>query len=394
MDQIESVNEEQVVTSEMPDFSNMPDEEFAALEPSFLDQDFGDGTQEGAIAGSEQETGDEEDSEATDSLASDDGLDDDDEDAGEGALSDSAGESAASEEEGNGQEAEGEEGAPEESGEEVDYKAAYEKLLAPFKANGKELRVGSVDEAVQLMQMGANYNKKMASLKPHLKMLKLMEKNGLLNEEKINFLIDVEKKNPEAVKKLVQDSGIDPLEINLEEVSEYKPELRTVDDRELELDAVLDEIKDTPTYRDTLNVVTSKWDGPSKQIVAQEPQLLKVINDHMASGVYQVISEKVESERMFGRLNGLSDLEAYRQVGDALHAQGGFDHLFQHQEQNQVPPKREPTPTKKVDDGQRNGKKRAASSTRQAPQSTAQPDYNPLALSDEEFERLVNERLM
>jgi len=392
MDQIESVNEEQVVTSEMPDFSNMPDEEFAALEPSFLDQDFGDGTQEGAIAGSEQETGDEEDSEATDSLASDDGLDDDDEDAGEGALSDPAGDTeAGTAEEGDA----GEEGPAEESGEAVDYKAEYEKLLAPFKANGKELRVGSVDEAVQLMQMGANYNKKMAALKPNLKLLKVLEKNQLLDESKISYAIDLMQKKPEAIKQLLKESGMDPLDINLEEGSEYKPELRTVDDRELELDSVLDEIKDTPTYRETLNVVTSKWDGPSKQIVAQEPQLLKVINDHMASGVYQLISQEVESERMFGRLNGLSDLEAYRQVGDAIHARGGFDHLASKQSQNQsVAPAPETTPPKKVDSRQLNEKKRAASSTRQAPQSTAAPDYNPLAMTDEEFERLVNERLM
>ena len=46
MDDFESANEEQVVTSEAPDFGNMSDEDFAAMEPSFLDQDFGDGTQE------------------------------------------------------------------------------------------------------------------------------------------------------------------------------------------------------------------------------------------------------------------------------------------------------------------------------------------------------------
>ena len=38
------------------------------------------------------------------------------------------------------------------------------KLFAPFKANGKDIKVDSVEEAIALMQMGANYSKKMAGL--------------------------------------------------------------------------------------------------------------------------------------------------------------------------------------------------------------------------------------
>ena len=91
---------------------------------------------------------------------------------------------------------------------EPDYKAEYLRLLAPFKANGKEIAVSTVDDAISLMQMGANYNKKMAGLKPSLKMLKLLENSGLLSEEKISYLIDLEKKNPAAINKLIKDSGI------------------------------------------------------------------------------------------------------------------------------------------------------------------------------------------
>ena len=43
----------------------------------------------------------------------------------------------------------------------VDYKALYEQVTAPFKANGKTISIQSVEEATQLMQMGANYTKKM-----------------------------------------------------------------------------------------------------------------------------------------------------------------------------------------------------------------------------------------
>lgn len=275
----------------------------------------------------------------------------------------------------------------------VDYEAEYKRLLAPFKANGREIQVKSVDDAVALMQMGANYNKRMAALKPNLKMLKLLENNGLLSEEKISYLIDLEKKNPAAINKLVKDSGLDPMDLDADKAGEYKPKIHSVDDQEIDLDTVLDEIQDSPTYTQTLEIVSKKWDGASKRTIARTPQLLKVINDHVANGIYDLINQEVERERMFGRLNGLSDIEAYRTVGDAINAHGGFNHLVSNQEKpNQGPVVVQPKPKASADD-KLNEKRRAASSTKPANVSTAAAsDFNPLALSDEEFSKLAEIR--
>lgn len=278
---------------------------------------------------------------------------------------------------------------------EPDYKAEYEKLLAPFKANGKELKVENVDEAIQLMQMGANYNKKMSALKPNLKLLKLLENNDLLAADKLGYLIDLSKKDPEAIRKLVKDSGIDPLDIDTEKESEYTPNTYNVDDRELELDAVLDKIQDTPTYSKTVNLVSNKWDGPSKQVVAEHPGLLEVINDHMQSGIYDRISSEVEKQRTFGRLSGLSDLEAYRTVGDELDAKGAFADLVTPAPEQKPPQQKVVVKAPKAEDPARASKKRAASTTRTTPASGGKdPDFNPLALSDEDFEKAINEKLM
>ena len=275
--------------------------------------------------------------------------------------------------------------------EETDYKAEYEKILAPFSANGKQMQVQSAEEAITLMQMGANYNKKMAALKPNLKLLKLLENNGLLSEEKLSFLIDLDKKNPDAITKLVKDSGLDPLEMDVSK-SDYKPNTYTVDDRELELDAVLEKIQDTPTFQKTLDVVSNKWDGPSKQIVAATPQLIEVINSHMQSGVYDLISAEVERERMLGRLNGMSDIDAYRHVGDAMHNRGAFNTPAKSAAK---PAERQPiTPKPKADDAAVRAKKLAASTPKAAAPVKNDPDFNPLALSDEEFAKIGNPRLM
>ena len=276
---------------------------------------------------------------------------------------------------------------PEESS--IDYKAEYARLLAPFKANGRDISVKSVDDAITLMQMGANYNKKMAALKPNLALLKMLENNGLLSEEKISFLIDLEKKNPDAINKLIKDSGIDPMDIDADKASGYKPSAYKVDDRELELDAVLDEIQETPSYNRTLEIVSKEWDAKSKQTIANSPQLLKVINSHVQSGIYDLISKELESERVFGRLNGLSDIEAYRQVGDMIQARGGFDHLGRQGQQAAPQPVVVQPKPKVEDDAKIKEKKRAASSTKPAAASSAPKDFNPLSMSDEEFSKLI-----
>ena len=274
----------------------------------------------------------------------------------------------------------------------IDYEAEYKRLLAPFKANGREVQVNSVDDAITLMQMGANYNKKMAALKPNLKLLKMLENNNLLSEERLSFLIDLGNRNPDAINKLVHDSGINPMDLDAEKVNNYRPNVHTVDDRELALDNVLDSIQDTPTYNRTLEIVSKEWDGASKQIVADHPELLSVINDHVQRGIYDLIVTEVEREKMLGRLNGLSSFEAYRQVGDAIQARGGFDHLGSSQGKANTA-RTVVAPKPKAQDSKLKDQKRAASSSKQgAPTAAANQDFNPLAMSDEEFSKMSESR--
>ena len=269
----------------------------------------------------------------------------------------------------------------------VNYEAEYNRLLAPFKANGRDIAVKSVDDAISLMQMGANYSKKMAALKPNLKLMKMLENNGFMSEDKIGYLIDLGKKNPDAINKLIQDSGIDPLDLSEERAKAYKQSSYTVDDRAFELDTVLDELQDTPTYTKTLDIVSNKWDVESKQAITESPQLLGVINDHVSSGIYDLISQEVERERVFGRLKGLSDIQAYRQVGDEIHARGGLNHLGSSQGKPETTKPVVVSPKPKADDNKLTDKRRAASTTKPVASNSAPKEFNPLAMTDDEISK-------
>ena len=212
---------------------------------------------------------------------------------------------------------------------EVDYKAGYEQIMAPFKANGKTMQVKSVDEAIQLMQMGANYTRKMQELQPHRKTLLMLENNGLLDEGKLSFLIDLDKKNPEAIKKLLQDAKIDPLDVDLEKESTYQEGNHKVSDEEAQFRLVLDELNSNPVGRETLQTINSTWDQASKEVLWKQPEVMNTIHQQRENGVYARITAEIDRRRTLGVIQvGVPFLEAYRVVGDELHKAGAFNDLF------------------------------------------------------------------
>ncbi len=400
MDEDQNFDQEYQLSDAEAQMMDVSDEEFAALEQ----QMFGDSPSDGGEAPStEESTEEDDDTQDTDEAeeTDDEPEDDADGESGEAGSEDDADESddaadagadGSEETDVDEEDSEGEE--DDKPADEPDYKATHEALFQPFKANGKEIQIDSVEDARQLMQMGANYSKKMAALKPNLKTMKLLERSGLLSDEKINYLIDLHSGKEEAIKKLVKDSGIDPLDMNLEEGNEYRPSARNVDDRELALDDVLDSLEGSEHRQRILHEVRTEWDAPSKEIVGNHPGVLSIINDHMASGIYDRIVSEVEKQQMLGRMTGKPFLEAYREVGDAMHEAGAFNDTAQSPEGNAAakppvtPPK--PDPAKAKEEAKRKSKKRAAGSTRKAPSKSGPPaDFNPLALADDELDKLM-----
>jgi len=265
----------------------------------------------------------------------------------------------------------------------TDFESFYKEITAPFKANSKMMQISNAEDAIKLMQMGANYSRKMGILKPQLKVMRMLQDHGLVDEKKLSFLIDLNKGDPTAINQLLKDTKIDPMEINLEESKEYHRPDYSVSDSAVELDRVVEDLKGSEHFQATLDVVTEKWDGKSKQIVASQPELLNIINDHMASGIYEIVSNEVERQRMFGRLNGLSDLDAYKQVGDSLDAEGRFDK--EETPQNVTSKPRSKSTDLEADNTKIREKRRANGSTKRTAKTKSTENLNPLNISDEDF---------
>lgn len=282
---------------------------------------------------------------------------------------------------------------------------AYDQIMAPFKANGRQIKLQSPEEAIRLMQQGANYTRKMQQLAPNLKMMRMLENNGLLNEDKIGFLIDVSKQNPAAIAKLVKDSGVDPMDLDTENPPAYQPGNHTVSDQEMSFSDALGDVMSTQDGKTTVNMINSEWDQASKEAIFKEPNILQIINEQRANGIYDQISAEVERQQTLGTLNRNTPfIQAYKTVGDQMHQQGM---LVTQQAQDpvvapQIPtPVQNPTPAAPKVLGQRpstvrrsdaadaDPRVRAAAPTRSSPSTPNKSSFNVFEMSDEEIMKIA-----
>ncbi len=283
------------------------------------DQDQADVNADGAAddeGSSEETTGgvdsdsseDDNDSDTSDSdSGDDDASSDDDQSDDDKGDSDSAGD--------------------DDESDDLDYEIEYKKLMAPFRAAKREVNLeGSIEDARRLMKMGVDYSRKLEGLKPHLQLVRTLEDAKLLDPKKINFLIDLSNKDPAAIKKLLKDSGIDPMTLDLEGSENYSPTEHGVSRAEFAVRDVLDNIKDDPKFQETVDVIKElSLDEKSKNTLQAKPEVIAELHQHIEAGIYQKVADRVANERLLGRLSGLSSLEAYYQVGDAMFQAGEFN---------------------------------------------------------------------
>lgn len=268
------------------------------------------------------------------------------------------------------------------------YKSGYEQIMAPFKANGKMIAPKNAEEAISLMQMGANYTRKMQELQPYRKVMLMLENNGLMDEGKLSYLIDLDKKNPDAIRKLLKDSGTDPLDINMDEEVNYQAGNHRVSDAEAAFATELDDLKSTPEGQATLGAIHQTWDEASKNELFVNRGMLQVIHTQRENGMYDLISNEISRLNMLGQVPaGTRFIDAYKHVGDQLAKQGAFNHLIKQPE----PVKPVVAPVVRVAAVKptvtNSAQATAASPSRAAPRKV-EKFVNPLSMSDEDFAKL------
>ena len=189
----------------------------------------------------------------------------------------------------------------------IDYKAVYDSIFKPFKANGKIIAPRNAEDVISLMQMGANYTKKMQLMAPMKRAVESLNKAGI-NEEELNFLIDIHNGDKEAIKNLLKKNEIDPIDLDMED-TKYIPKNNIASDADVEFSETLMDIESSlPKIQEILN---KTWDSKSKQLVLKDPQLMRALHQEIEMGRFDEVQQRLEIEKTFGRYKGVSDIEAY-----------------------------------------------------------------------------------
>ena len=266
----------------------------------------------------------------------------------------------------------------------------YTKVTAKFNASGKEFQVDNADDVISLMQKGIDYNIKMSTLKPALKMVKALEAHGITQED-IGLLIDIHNRKPEAIASLVKQADIDLYSVDDESVDRYAPTDAQITDEEYEFQNVISSISASPRYADVMQFVANS-SVADKQEVYSQPQILKSLVEHAQLGIFDKVMAEVDKLQVLGRLpQGMTPLQAYHAIGSQMF--GGEP--TPSQEQPQVNPQvQQPIPKpvqRPVQQPQSNTARRAAA----APSNAAKPGAKPkpsahdlFTMSDEEFSKI------
>lgn len=265
----------------------------------------------------------------------------------------------------------------------VNHEEFYKQIMQPFKANGKTIEIRKAEEAIQLMQMGANYTRKMQDISKHRKTIATLEEHGIKDEQELLFLLDLKNKNPEALKKFFKDNEIDPFEIDTNSDVNYTPQAHVISEKTLDAREVLDELNSTPEGSKTLTVISETWDDESTRFMWDNPQAFKHIHEQRVNGVYDLVMAEVERQTILGSLdpNG-SLMEKYNIVSNQM-AQGHTNSNTQKPIETRVAQR----------SAQRPNKKAQAASTPRTSKRTSFVLDDLLNLSDDDFVKAMENRL-
>lgn len=202
----------------------------------------------------------------------------------------------------------------------TDYKSFYEAVTSKFKANGMDMSITDPSEIIGLMQQGLNYTKKSQELSVAKRFYSTLREAGI-NEDDLSLLIDVHKKNPEAIAKLVNESGVNLYDVDDDAVSKYKPSTSVPTEAKLVLQDTLDSLKSHEKYEQTISTVL-EWDADSQfEISNKDPNFLPELANHISNGLYDHVQGMLLRERAKGvnsPIRGMNDYQGYRYIVDYI----------------------------------------------------------------------------
>jgi len=183
------------------------------------------------------------------------------------------------------------------------------------KANGREFEFTPeevLERFPQVFGQAMDYTRKTQAIKPWRKQIDALEQNKITPDD-LNLMIDVLKGNKEAVTEVLKRTGIDALELETDEATNYVPEDYGRDEIQLDLQEVITDISSDPEYERTNKVLSNEWDDASWNELSATPTMIKALHEDVKSGMYDTLMPTVGKLKLYdgGRK---SDIEYYKEA--------------------------------------------------------------------------------
>ncbi|NCB97286.1 MAG: hypothetical protein EOM36_02865, partial [Bacteroidia bacterium] len=183
-----------------------------------------------------------------------------------------------------------------------------------FKANGREYEFSEDEVREQFPKIfgqAMDYTKKMQAIKPWRKTIDAIE-GAQLSHDDVNLMIDVLKGDKDAVAAVLKRTGVDALELDVEQ-SRYVPKDYGRDDKALAVKDVIEEISGDAEYSTTYKILSKEWDDDSFREMTSDPDLIKLLHVDVKSGMYDRVQPIAEKLKVYDR-GKRSNLDYYKEA--------------------------------------------------------------------------------
>ena len=204
-----------------------------------------------------------------------------------------------------------------EATEEINYKEFYEKVaMAKFTANGREVEgFKNPDDLIRAQQMLHGYSDKMKVFKEYKPFIKTLEERGITADpEKFKLAMSLLDGDPEAIKKVLKDKNIDPLELDLDDIK-YVPKVKLPSEAQLLIEETYEQAENSGVGNKFNRVISKDWDIPSLQEFVSNGAVRADLLQHLKDGTYDIVQNEIKRMELLdstGVLDGMNSVEKYR----------------------------------------------------------------------------------
>ena len=183
--------------------------------------------------------------------------------------------------------------------------------ILKVKANGQEYEF-TLDEMKSqfgsIFAKAQDYTKKTQALKEYRRTIDIVQNAGLSDND-LNLFADVLKGDKDAIAAVLKRTGVDALDLDVENVN-YAPKNYGRNDTELAIKDIVDDISADKEYVITHNILEKQWDSRSREKFIEDPNMIKGLHIDVKSGLYDKLNPIMQKLKIYDGA-ARSDLDYY-----------------------------------------------------------------------------------